>query len=96
MLELTNYQLKFVEYDSLEYRQAAKLRYRLFYQEHSIPFESIFTPQEKQNLHLVITTKREHQVLAYGRLYRKSSLQKLNSSRVKLNQLKPKGLSFFL
>ena len=73
MLETTNYQLKFVEYGSLEYQQAAQLRYRLFYQEHSIPFESIFDPQEKQNLHLVIITKTQNQILAYGRLDRKSS-----------------------
>ncbi len=73
MSEKTNYKLKFVEYGSPEYQQAAQLRYRLFYQEHCIRFESIFAPQEKQNLHLVITAKTEHQVLAYGRLDRKSS-----------------------
>ena len=73
MLKATNYQLKFVEYGTLEYQQAAQVRYRLFYQEHGIPFESIFDPQEKQNLHLVITNKTQHQVLAYGRLDRKSS-----------------------
>ncbi|VEP18415.1 putative acyltransferase [Hyella patelloides LEGE 07179] len=73
MLETTNYQLKFVEYGSPEYQQAAQLRYRLFYQEHCIKFESIFEPQEKQNLHLVITANPEHKVLAYGRLDRKSA-----------------------
>ncbi|MDJ0535822.1 MAG: GNAT family N-acetyltransferase [Xenococcaceae cyanobacterium MO_207.B15] len=73
MLETRNYQLKFVEYGSLEYEQAAQLRYRLFYQEHGIRFESIFDSQEKQNLHLAITTKTQYQVLAYGRLDRKSS-----------------------
>lgn len=72
MLEATNYQLKFVEYGSLEYQQAAQLRYRLFYQEHGIPFESIFAPQEKQNLHLVIITKMHNQVLAYGQLKQKN------------------------
>ena len=34
MLEKNNYQLQFVEYGSLKYQQAARLRYRLFYQEH--------------------------------------------------------------
>ena len=71
MLETTN-QLKFVEYYSPEYRQAARLRYRLFYQEHNIPYQSIFEPQEPQSQHLVITKQKKHQVLAYGRLDRKS------------------------
>ena len=68
----TNYQLKFVKYGSPEYDQAAQLRYSLFYQEHCIPFESIFDPQEKQDLHLVITANPENHVLAYGRLSQKS------------------------
>ena len=72
LLETTNYQLKFVEYGSPEYHQAAQLRYRLFYQEHCIPFESIFDPQEEQDLHLVITANPENHVLAYGRLGQKS------------------------
>lgn len=71
MSKITNYQLKFVEYGSSEYQQAARLRYRLFYQEHGIAFESIFDPQEKQSLHLVIKANSDL-VLAYGRLDRKS------------------------
>ena len=71
MLE-KNYQLTFVEYDSLEYHQATQLRYRLFYQEHGIPFKSIFNPQEKQDLHLVIAANRTNHVLAYGRLSQNS------------------------
>lgn len=66
--ETKNDQLKFVEYGSAEYHQAAQLRYHLFYQEHNIPFESIFDPQEKQDLHLAIATNSENRVLAYGRL----------------------------
>lgn len=73
LLETTNYQLKFVEYGSPEYHQAAQLRYRLFYQEHGIPFEAIFEPQEEQDLHLVITANPENHVLAYGRLGQNSS-----------------------
>ncbi|MGK7934957.1 MAG: GNAT family N-acetyltransferase [Xenococcaceae cyanobacterium] len=73
MLETKNYQLKFVDYGSLEYQQATKLRYRLFYQKHNIPFESIFNLQEKQHLHLVITNKPQNKILAYGRLDRKSA-----------------------
>jgi hypothetical protein len=68
--KITNYQLKFVKYGSSEYQQAARLRYRLFYQEHGIRFESIFDPQERQSLHLVITNT--DRILAYGRLERKS------------------------
>jgi predicted GNAT family N-acyltransferase len=66
--ETTNNQLKFVEYGSDEYRQAAQLRYRLFYQAHNIPFPSIFDPQEEQDLHLAITDSSTNHVLAYGRL----------------------------
>ena len=63
-----NYEIKFVEYDSPEYQAAAQLRYRLFYQEHSISFASIFNSQEKEYLHLAITANRDNQVVAYGRL----------------------------
>ncbi len=73
MLETKNYQLKFVDYGSIEYQQATKLRYRLFYQKHNIPFESIFSLQEKQHLHVVIINKTQNQVLAYGRLDQKST-----------------------
>ncbi len=66
--ETTNDQLKLVEYGSDEYHRAAQLRYHLFYQEHNIPFESIFDPQEKQDLHLAITANSGNRVLAYGRL----------------------------
>lgn len=68
MPKATHYQLKFVEYGSDEYHQAAQLRYDLFYLEHNISFESIFEPHEKQDLHLAITTSLGNRVLAYGRL----------------------------
>jgi hypothetical protein len=61
-------QLKFIEYSSDEYRQAAQLRYQLFYQDHNIPFSAIVESQEKQDLHLVIATHSTNCVLAYGRL----------------------------
>jgi predicted GNAT family N-acyltransferase len=64
----TNDRLKFIEYGSEEYSQAAILRYRLFYQEHDIPFESIFNPQEEKDLHLAITATPANRLLAYGRL----------------------------
>jgi predicted GNAT family N-acyltransferase len=64
----TNNQLKFIEYGSEEYSQAAILRYQLFYQEHGIPFESIFDAQEEQDLHLAIIANSANRLLAYGRL----------------------------
>jgi predicted GNAT family N-acyltransferase len=66
-------QVKLIEYGSDEYNQAAQLRYRLFYQEHQIPFASIFSPQEAQDWHMVITTPPEERVLAYGRLSQNSA-----------------------
>ena len=45
---------------------------RLFFQKQAIPFASIFDAREKQDWHLVITAE-SNQVLAYGRLSRKSS-----------------------
>ncbi len=72
MSKTKNYQLRFIRHGSKEYYQAAQLRYRLFYQEHNIPFESIFESREEQDLHLVITTNQEKYVLAYGRLGKKS------------------------
>jgi hypothetical protein len=53
--ETANHQLKLIEYGSDEYHQAVQRRYHLFYQEHNIPFESIFTPEEKQDLHLTLS-----------------------------------------
>lgn len=64
----SNICLKFIEYGSDEYYQAAQLRYRLFYQNHDIPFKSLFKQQEQRDLHIAITNTQEHRVLAYGRL----------------------------
>jgi predicted GNAT family N-acyltransferase len=66
--EQINDRLTLVEYGSDEYLQAAQLRYHLFYQEHNVLFESIFDPQEKQDLHLAIVANSGNRVLAYGRL----------------------------
>jgi predicted GNAT family N-acyltransferase len=68
MSKATHYQLKLVEYRSDEYQQAAQLRYDLFYREHDISFESIFEPQETQDLHFAITAISGNRVLAYCRL----------------------------
>jgi predicted GNAT family N-acyltransferase len=68
VLKTTSDQLKFIAYGSEEYNQAAQLRYRLFYQEHNIPFESIFDSQEEKYLHLAITACPSNYLLAYGQL----------------------------
>jgi predicted GNAT family N-acyltransferase len=70
--EATNCQLNLMEYGSDKYYQAAQLRYDLFYREYNVPFESIFEPQEKQDLHFAITANSENRVLAYGRLSQNS------------------------
>jgi predicted GNAT family N-acyltransferase len=68
MLKTPTDRLKSIEYGSEAYNQAAQLRYELFYREHNIPFESIFDPQEAEDLHLAITANSDDRVLAYGRL----------------------------
>lgn len=68
----STHRLKVIEYDSAEYQQAAQLRYQLFYRQHDIPFASIFTPQELEDLHLAIVDSSTNSVLAYGRLGRAS------------------------
>jgi predicted GNAT family N-acyltransferase len=65
--------LKLIEYGSEEYYQAAILRYHLFYRQHNISLESIFNPQEKQDLHLAIITNSGNRVMAYGRLGQNST-----------------------
>lgn len=70
MSEKTRYQLKQIEYGSEEYDRAARLRYRLFYEQHHIPFESIFDDREKEDWHLAILEILPNRVLAYGRLSR--------------------------
>ncbi|WP_404784753.1 GNAT family N-acetyltransferase [Altericista sp. CCNU0014] len=61
-------QLKSIAYGSDAYRQAARIRYRLFYQAHDISFESIFDAPEDRDLHLAIVERSSNCVLAYGRL----------------------------
>lgn len=65
--------LKFIEYDSAEYHQAAQLRYRLFYQHHGIPAAAVFPYQEQHDLHAVMVSCLDDCVLAYGRLGQNSA-----------------------
>jgi predicted GNAT family N-acyltransferase len=65
--------LQIIEYGSDEYHQAARLRYLLFYQPHHLPFDSIFDPQEADDLHVAIATNPGDRVLAYGRLGQNSA-----------------------
>ena len=64
--------LKFIKYGSDEYYKAAKLRYKLFYQQHNIPFNSIFSAKEEQDTHAVIIHPKTQHILAYGRLSQNS------------------------
>jgi GNAT superfamily N-acetyltransferase len=75
MAILTNFQLKIVAHNSDDYQQAALLRYRLFYEDRHIPFESIFDPQESQDLHLAMIEAATNCVIAYGRLGQNSSTE---------------------
>jgi predicted GNAT family N-acyltransferase len=88
----TNYQLKSIAYGSDEYRQAAQIRYRLFYQEHNLPFESIFYPQEDRDLHLAVIERSINRVLAYGRLGQNSMDEFQIYQMVVLPELQAKGL----
>ena len=63
LLKYQNIKLRFVKYLSPEYYQAAFLRYRLFFQEHAIPFASLFDACEKRDWHLVVTTDSDNQML---------------------------------
>jgi predicted GNAT family N-acyltransferase len=67
-----NHQLKFIAYGSDAYHEAAQIRYRLFYQEHNIPFDSIFDTKEAQDLHLAVIEQPSDRVLAYGLLVQNS------------------------
>jgi predicted GNAT family N-acyltransferase len=64
-----------IEFGSAQYLQAAWLRYRLFYQEHNIPFESINNDAEIQDIHVAVLNRIDDRVLAYGRLAQNNSLE---------------------
>jgi predicted GNAT family N-acyltransferase len=64
-----------IEFGSAQYVQAAWLRYRLFYQEHNIPFESINSDVEIQDIHIAVLNQNDDRVLAYGRLAQNNSLE---------------------
>lgn len=60
--------VRIIGYRSPLYNQAAQLRYQLFYQEHQIPFDSIFAATEPQDTHVAIVNRAVGCVIAYGRL----------------------------
>jgi predicted GNAT family N-acyltransferase len=60
--------IRTIDYDGPLYHQAAQLRYQLFYQEHHIPFDSIFDETESQDTHVAIVNCADGHVIAYGRL----------------------------
>ncbi len=59
-------QLKFIDINSPEYIQACKLRYKLFFTEHNLPFSTIYYYCESICFHAVIKTDDTDKVIAYG------------------------------
>lgn len=59
-------QLKFIDINSPEYFQACKLRYKLFFAEHYLPFSTIYYHRESIGFHAVIKTDDTDKVIAYG------------------------------
>lgn len=58
--------LKFIGTNSPEYLQACKLRYKLFFQEHNLPFSTVYYHRESISIHAVIKTEHTDEVMAYG------------------------------
>ena len=58
--------VKLIEYESWEYQQACKLRYRLFYDDRSLFRSDVFSSEEKNYYHLAISI--EDLIVAYGQL----------------------------
>ena len=58
--------VKLIEYESWEYQQACKLRYRLFYADRNLSRLDVFSSEEKNYYHLAIAI--EDLIVAYGQL----------------------------
>ncbi len=59
-------QLKFIEINSPEYIQGCKLRYKLFFAEHNLPFCTVYYHHESIGFHAVIIIDDTDKVIAYG------------------------------
>jgi predicted GNAT family N-acyltransferase len=88
----SNYRLKLIAHVSDAYHQAAQIRYRLFYQEHNISFESIFDAGEEQALHLAVIERISDRVLAYGQIRQNSPDEFQIHQMVVLPELQGQGL----
>ena len=58
--------LKFIDTNSPEYLQACKLRYKLFFAEHHLPFSTVYYHRESIAIHAVIKEENTNEVIAYG------------------------------
>lgn len=67
-MDIIQTDIRTIEYGSPLYHQTALLRYQLFYQEHHIPFDSIFDETESQDTHVAIVNCADERVIAYSRL----------------------------
>ena len=61
----TKISVKLIEYQRQEYRQACKLRYRLFFQEHNLPWDVVLNNNDADFLAAIVI---EENVVAYGQL----------------------------
>ena len=59
-------QLQFIDTNSPEYLQACKLRYKLFFAEHNLPFSKVYYHCESISFHPVIKKEDTNEVIAYG------------------------------
>ena len=58
--------VKLIKYDGPEYHQACKLRYRLFFAEHDLPWEIVFDDRDADSFHAAVIIQGG--VAAYGKL----------------------------
>ena len=61
-----NTKVQLIRYDSREFRQAARLRYKLFFAEHNLPWNIVHDRDRSNYFHAAILIRDE--VVAYGQL----------------------------
>ena len=65
-MTLDKISVKLIEYQSQEYQQACRLRYRLFFQEHDLPWDVVLDDNNTDCFFAAIVI--EENVVAYGQL----------------------------
>lgn len=58
--------VQLIEYQSFEYQQACKLRYRLFYNEHGLPWDAVIDSSDARCFHVAVILQSS--LVAYGQL----------------------------